>query len=412
MSLLRNSDYQKNSDFVASLASCMEPKFIVFLSVDLAGSTKIKQKQHHWDIGSNVETRSSEAKRYFGQGEWFFFLSEFYTKFKIVFVEELRRVYLQYSERYAERTEHPPARNFQHFSDRLRRWKLIGDEIVFTMDVQTKDEVTLVSMGFRNALIVFRKILFHETDIFESGGARDNEYLQIRKKQYEHSSLDVKGTIWSAGFPISNREVVVDAPNLPDSQDFLGEDPYLRNLFLVEKSRQVPIGEPSPYTQDFIGPSVDTGFRLSSIANPRKLIVSAEIAFIVAQSRGLNLNSLSAGCGLKRDFCLGFDGRKAFKGVAGGSAYPVFWIDSGTAEGLSVLEDDLLPRNTGIDLEKVEEYLATFFRRQYLFLRTPTILDPLEDFVATSLCRAIHTHNQWWIKMRSEMIARYEPQLS
>lgn len=91
----------------------------------------------------------------------------------------------------------------------------------------------------------------------------------------------LKGTAWLAGFPITHKVVP-----LPDKG------------------------------QDFIGPSIDTGFRLSRYSNRMKMVVSVDLAWMLLKSQS-KMDELK----------LCFDSSESMKGVLSGRPYPIIWVE-------------------------------------------------------------------------------------
>ena len=110
--------------------------------------------------------------------------------------------------------------------------------------------------------------------------------------------LKLKGSAWTAEFPVGNAIV--------------------------------PLND----GVDYIGPSMDTGFRLSRVSTPRKFAVSAELAMLIL---GLP-RSVSV------EVPLHYDGRCQLKGVMEKEGYPFLWIDlhHPKRSNLEAAEDDLL----------------------------------------------------------------------
>lgn len=106
--------------------------------------------------------------------------------------------------------------------------------------------------------------------------------VEYRKRNLSDCPLLIKGAAWIAGFPINNYRV------------------------MLEEWGGHAGGE------DFIGPSMDTGFRLAhEAAAPEKLVVSVDLAvLLLASDTPLDLY---------------FDGTITLKGVLSGRPYPIVW---------------------------------------------------------------------------------------
>lgn len=139
-------------------------------------------------------------------------------------------------------------------------WKFLGDEIVFSLKLTQLDDASTALRAFRDTVANF-------------------EPIGVKRK------LRLKGSAWIAGFPVGNAVVPVDR------------------------------GE-GRTDEDYIGPSMDTGFRLSRLASQRKLVVSVELAWLL-----LHLPAS------KSKLPLHYEGRCQLKGVMEREGYPFIWTD-------------------------------------------------------------------------------------
>jgi hypothetical protein len=165
----------------------------------------------------------------------------------------------------------------------------------------------------------------------------------------------LKGSAWLAGFPVCNAEIpmVSDLPSGPDAGAVTGFD--------------------------YAGPAIDIGFRISKLASPHRLIVSAEVAYLLT----------IAGRGGEIVHHLHPDRPAELKGILGGEEYPVFWIDcfrevnrepwlerikntSHTAdqEGFYAGQDALSPQAKREDIRK---FLESWFERHSEILMKPFV---------------------------------------
>ena len=97
-------------------------------------------------------------------------------------------------------------------------------------------------------------------------------------------------------------------------------------------------GRDAGLTRDFIGPAIDTGFRLAQLSSTRRLVISVELALMLIYAVRARPIDESYPYEKLRFF---FDGRHIFKGVFGGQPYPVFWIDMRPSPLLEETEDKL-----------------------------------------------------------------------
>ncbi|WFU47310.1 hypothetical protein [Sinorhizobium terangae] len=270
------------------------------MSVDLVGSTAFKQANQR-AFKSDEKSEASLAE------PWFSPIAQFYKEIERLFAREWQ----SYVDGLAARLRWPPG-------PAPELWKSAGDELLYVKVLTDHRQAAACILCWKRTV---------------------EEYRVQLKKHYP--SLDLKCTAWIAGFPITNTEVVfsksVDAGEIPDD-----DDPLYVNLDLLH--RYYLNSKDPNLTKDFIGPSVDTGFRLCGLSSPRKFVISVDLALMIVhaiRARPPGAEEIS--------IVLHYQGRVHLKGVLGGKSYPVFWIDMAVDSGLDRLEDRLLeiqPRNT------------------------------------------------------------------
>ena len=175
-------------------------------------------------------------------------------------------------------------------------WKFVGDEILFWQKLERHDQSLAHVVAFKNAIMKFN-------DAWSSK-------LPLR----------LKGAGWLAGFPVANSEVQLSTS--PDG------DKEIR---------------------DFLGPSIDLGFRIAHLATERKFAVSTDLALLILDA----MHSLEA----QHSCILLYDGRQSLKGVLGGCPYPIVWIDM--YDGQQTDEEKLLGQRREVD----HDTLLSFIRR-------------------------------------------------
>ncbi len=231
----------------------------LFLSADLVGSTARKQ--------TDMATWLDDALG-------------FYQQFPVLVSDSLAEVRSSY---HYESPVEPPEPAL---------WKAIGDELIFSCPVREEHHVHLAVKGFVGAL-------------------RAWDELAGRK------SLPLKGGAWIATFPLPDRAVAVigdPAPLIPTVFD-PGREPEHNNRSLLTAIEAGQHG--NAVWVDYVGPSMDTGFRLASQANPRRFMVSLEVAWLYAMAAPQGPGELY------------LQGEVPMKGVWGGRGYPLFWLDTG-----------------------------------------------------------------------------------
>lgn len=149
---------------------------------------------------------------------------------------------------------------------RFKVLKTLGDEILFQVELRRHEEAIYHVHAAREAVRSINDRL-----------SRNNRFLQC------------KPTAWLAGFPVVNSEIYMDHSDLS-----------------------------SPV--DYIGPSMDAGFRLAQLSSPRRFIVSFDLAQMLAHA----LDGVGDSDRRPRLF---YDGSETLPGVLGGIPYPIIWID-------------------------------------------------------------------------------------
>lgn len=287
-----------------SLPSFLRPRLRLFMSVDITGSTHFKQLllSHKTSTQHKDEFDGTTASE-----PWLSPILEFYEQVSVIFSTEWNKVAAHVE------SEIPNCKAGETPSI----WKAVGDELIFT------------------------KVLTDHRQAYACITAWLATIQTYRKRIKEHSSgLDLKSAAWIAGFPVNNAEIILDhqtSRETPSCDD--GDYIYTNLLRLHEAEQASPESSSAKGIRDFIGPSVDTGFRVASVASPRKFVLSADLAFLLAHAAGnLPLNWEST----KLNFY--YDGRIGLKGVTNGAPYPIFWIDTFLSDELIQIEDQIESR--------------------------------------------------------------------
>ena len=129
--------------------------------------------------------------------------------------------------------------------------KSIGDELIFSSIVNGREHAYKLTKAFQHAL---------------------------RKFNNENKNLCVKGALWIAGFPINNAKIIIEDGKI-----------------------------------DYIGPSIDTGFRIAKFASKLKLVLAVDLVLLLCHHRA------------SHEIPIFFDGYVSLKGVLNETEYPIFW---------------------------------------------------------------------------------------
>lgn len=148
---------------------------------------------------------------------------------------------------------------------KLEVWKFSGDEILFQAEICSHKEALSHVWVFKSAIKSF-------------------------DERWHGKRLSLKATGWLAGFPVTNREVTL----------------------------QLRAREDEVVLRDFIGPSIDLGFRLTRFSNKNRFVVSADLAILLLDAIG--------GTSLLHPCKLFYQGKEILKGVNSGLPYPIVWV--------------------------------------------------------------------------------------
>lgn len=293
---------KKLGDETAAVQDLHYPRHLLILSADIVGSTALKQSAgfspHALENIIENDNLTEEAKTAEVKNieKWFDVLRYFYEDSTCQFAKE-----------FADAS----ADEESDYGASPVLWKTVGDEVLFYKNVTKPRQIANTIMAWQKAIRTLRTGL----------------------KQHEQR-LDVKCTAWLAEFPVENKILIAPAASADGT-----------NICSTAKTFDDKIRS---CNGDFVGPSIDIGFRLAALSTSRKFMISLDVAYFLASvsDDGISMH---------------YDGRQYFKGVAGGVAYPTFWIDMGDDDALDHLEDELLPKTLCED-RKVKRFCEKFYQ--------------------------------------------------
>lgn len=301
----------------------------IFLSVDIVGSTAFKQaaKDHIPEHSIGDEPPPAEP--------WFSPIAQFYRGIERTFAREWA-LCVESSQKLGWPTGPAP-----------ELWKSVGDELIYTKRLTDHREALTTINAWMKAIQSYRKRL---------------------REQFK--SLDLKTTAWVAGFPVHNAEVVFrsSVQGLRDAED--EDDEVFSNLALLNEYYNSPRNP--ELTKDFIGPAIDTGFRLSQLSTPRRLVISVELALLLVHA--VRTQPHEYAYERLRFF---FEGRHSLKGVFGGLPYPIFWIDMRPSPELEASEDELNNKKP-LGTDTVLSFCHEFVKASDGYCFTPYIVDNID----------------------------------
>lgn len=317
----------------------LKPRLRIFLSADIIGSTALKQSR----LGAFASSNNAEAS-------WFSTIQGFYFEAQ----QHLKAEWTALSDTF----DTPEC-----FGPPPEIWKTIGDEVLFTKVLTDHRQVATTLQCWQRTLKKIRTFLF-----------RDG------------LSLGVKSTAWLAGFPFRNKEVVLSGDSF--SKDDAIDNYYAENGRILNDYYQRGRDD---VNVDYIGPSIDTGFRLTGLSSARKLIVSVDIAYILSMTSPTKNGPID-------NIQMRYDGQTQLKGVFGGGGYPIFWLDQAPEESAAVLEDRLTG-GQACDRDHAQQFCEAFFAENSDFIFPPFIFSKSE-IVLTE-------RPDWYDRKHSNLIASF-----
>ncbi|PNS08863.1 hypothetical protein [Solilutibacter silvestris] len=258
-------------------------KLLLFLSADIVGSTAYKQR-----------SKSSS--------DWFDTVGRFYRYAETTFLRFWK----------VAQAHNPETKDELFGTSEPVLWKTIGDEVLFTKEIDTPSQAAACMQVWLNALKEYREFLAKADP-----------------------ALDIKSTAWLADFPISNREIILRVGNDEDDENFA----WANDRLLQEYEKGT-----TGLTRDFVGPAIDTGFRLGAASSTRQLMLSVELAHLLSGEECGASEKYSAGPYQMPWSKLRYSGRQTLKGVMNGLPYPQLWIDANPTKAINKAEDVLIAR--------------------------------------------------------------------
>ena len=167
-------------------------------------------------------------------------------------------------------------------------WKYLGDEVLLYVSIQDFEYDALI---YEIPDIVYN---------VQSKVAKDIQNIIVEKKL----KLDIKSTIWIAGVQTIKSQVF-------NANDISIENDKYRNL-------KMPLTVGDKLQVDFLGPDMDTGFRISKFAYHHKIVLSADFAYLLYRMKKPRKQK-----GI--DEQLKIVSFETLKGVWDNKYYPIIW---------------------------------------------------------------------------------------
>lgn len=286
-------------------AEFLRPRLRLFLSVDIVNSTALKQKNTWVQNGKGKQGVDNHHHK--GAEDWFEPIGAFFYKLGGDFFFKWRHL----SANAEEKLQWPKG-------NEPELWKAAGDELIYTVHLT----------DYRHAHISIQALI-----------EAVREHRSSLRDRYHF--LDLKISAWLAGFPVNNTEVVILSNPLDPLLKEVHTDPVLTNFTLLDHYYS-SVGLGIPHFRDFIGPSMDTGFRVAGQSTARKMAISADLALMLAFIGSELVKKEDARTEVQvKPLRFHYAGRAQLKGVYDGTPYPIFWIDAASSDPLIVAEDAL-----------------------------------------------------------------------
>lgn len=204
------------------------PKQLIFISFDIKGSTRLKTSVYDAGLDSNG---------------WF-------AQFGI-FLQGVASEYKKYLDIAVITCKHMSGCSNCADSAKIRAWKYIGDEVVLVGELTCKASPPL----FANAIkMTANSIHTPERNIINKRYVDENGAIQTGS-----TPVRVQSTAWVAGFPLENKLIKLPFANSSDCK---------ADCRIV----------------DYLGTSIDLGFRLTDYASDDRIIISGSLAYLITQS--------------------------------------------------------------------------------------------------------------------------------
>lgn len=246
------------------------PHMRVFLSADLVGSTQLKNLRNQQELAENYDLRFGVIEKLRAQEQNFQLDNNAAQKAVLALLEierddfdwstVIQTFYRDFHSDFSAALNRVSA-ECDKIAGSCNPWKAIGDELIYEIIVTSRRHLYWIVTAFLQALRTYDRRLSKDGD--------------------NRHGLRLKGAAWVAGFPVRNR--IVTLPGLG--------------------------------TEDFLGPDIDTGFRIARFTSPGMLAVTVELVELLSETRHLE------------PFVGTVVGWEVLKGVWANHHYPITWLD-------------------------------------------------------------------------------------
>jgi hypothetical protein len=190
-------------------------------------------------------------------------------------------------------------------------WKYVGDEILFYCKINNKRDLFDIPS---NTLEIIRTVI----------KALHNSY------SFSKGFLDLKGVIWTASVTYIPAHSLNKKEQLNDFEIGVQKGEMPKNIIFSPKPGDSP-------SYDFLGPDIDLGFRIAKFSEKGKLVLSADLAYLLYKNR-VEIENIYPDYNIEE--YLKIVSFEDLKGIWKGRKYPIIWYYDKWHEKENIFEYD------------------------------------------------------------------------
>jgi isopentenyldiphosphate isomerase len=246
------------------------------------------------------------------------------TAFKTSYVDKWHKVFT----RFYELTQN----KLKAYYNDISLWKYIGDEVLLYLRVSKLEQLYDSPLFATKVMNEVSEILYNE--------------IPESKKQ-----LFIKGTLWIASVKYQKPEEIGQISNTYVPKNIPKNIVYL--------SERTPSWLSGGQNIDFLGPDIDLGFRISKYAQKSKLLISAELAYILNRKSGEINNYQRNERKYEVNNRLKIVSFEKLKGIWNERRYPIIWFSENWDEDAYEYDEHLDSKLVKNILDKKTKEIST-----------------------------------------------------
>lgn len=437
------------------LVNCQDwgklPRFKLFFSADIVGSTALKQPFDPSEIDRSIERSRA----------WEAIATKFYSDVQDTLAVEWQEIISTLEDRQSRVLAHIDILDL-FCGPRPNFWKSLGDEVLFWKECTHPFQVRTTVICWMNTIAkvrtgldTLRRLQQQEEDDRRKVAASQSTKSKLSKDTIriapipttlDIEGLDIKCCMWSAEFPVRNRilpassgvrilyesqqaDLQIDpsfesidkvSDQVISESYFRMHTEYQRTAKKWQETRADPSVVPGSAEDvdataksahkfssndalklDFIGPGIDTGFRVSSFASNRKMAISVDVAYLLASNdlwrqkaknsedktiryihncfrlilikSGFNSYDTDKRSDRYVNPKIHYSGTDFLKGVLGGIKYPRLWIDTTRTGAYDAFKEALYigDQRTPLSSRKLRDFCKSFYKDRKKYILPP-----------------------------------------